>query len=285
MKTAGDDIGRSIRPRVKIRTWAALALAAMSVSLPGWAHEFWLWSEPFSPAVGASARLTLNVGEYFVGDLVGFGAQNAASMRRYAAGVNQDLSTRARSAVVRPDFRLDLPAAGTHLVAFDSNPTLITLAADKFHAYLHEEGLDAIVQQREDAKTAAMPGRERYRRCAKALLKVGGRSDATYAVRTGQRLEILPLADPLAKAAGEALEFALLFDGRPIVKRLVKAWHKRDGQTIVIRAHSDAAGKVVFNLPYAGPWMISVVHMIPAADTADADWDSFWGNLTFEVPR
>ena len=285
MNLRDDIIDRSIRPIVKIRIWAALALAAMSVSLPGWTHEFWLWSEPFSLALGASARLTLNVGEYFVGDLVGFGAKNAAAMRRYSSGVNQDLSTRARTGAVRADFRLDLPGAGTHLVAFDSNPSRITLAADKFHAYLHEEGLDAIVQQREDAKTAAMPGRERYRRCVKALLKVGGRSDATYAVRTGQRLEILPLADPLAKAAGEPLEFALLFDGRPIVKRLVKAWHRRDGLTIVIRAHSDAAGKVAFNLPYAGPWMISVVHMIPATDTPDSDWDSFWGNLTFEVPR
>ena len=270
---------------MKILTWTALALAAMTVSPPALAHEFWLWSEPFSPALGSSARLTLNVGEYFVGDLVGFGAQNAAAMRRYAAGVNQDLSNRARSGVVRPDFRLDLPGAGAHLVAFDSTPSQITLAADKFHAYLHEEGLDVIVQQREDAKTAAMPGRERYRRCVKTLLKVGGISDATYALRTGQRLEILPLVDPLVKAAGEPLAFALLFDGRPIVKRLVKAWHRRDGQTIVIRAHSDASGKAVFNLPYAGPWMISVVHMIPATDTADADWDSFWGNLTFEVPR
>ena len=268
---------------MKIRNRVTLALLAMSLSLPGWAHEFWLWSEPFSPTLGSSARLTLNVGEYFVGDLVGFGAKNAAAMRRYSSGVNQDLSTRARTGAVRPDFRLDLPSAGAHLVAFDSNPSQITLAADKFHAYLHEEGLDAIVRQREDAKTSAMPGRERYRRCVKALLKVGGVSDATYAVRTGQRLEIVPMVDPLAKAVGESLEFAVLFDGRPIVNRLVRAWHKRNGQTMVIRAHSDAAGRAVFNLPYAGPWMISVVHMIPATDTPDADWDSFWGNLTFEI--
>lgn len=284
MRTAGDRVDRLVRSLVAIRTWAALALVAMSVSLPAAAHEFWLWSEPFSPAVGATARLTLHVGEYFIGDLVGFGAKNAAAMRRYSAGVHQDLSTRARTGAVRPDFSLDFPSAGTHLVAFDSNPLQITLAADRFHAYLHEEGLDAIVQQREDAKTAATPGRERYRRCVKTLLKVGGVSDATYAVRTGQRLEIVPLVDPLAKPAGESLEFALLFDGRPVANRLVKAWHKRNGQTLVIRAHSDSAGKAVFNLPYAGSWMISVVHMIPATDAVDADWDSFWGNLTFEVP-
>ena len=268
---------------MKSRLSRTLALLILGVSLPGTAHEFWLWSETFSPPVGASVRLTLNVGEYFVGDLAGFSAQSTASLRRYATGVDQDLSARARTATPRAEFRLELAHAGTHLVAYDGNPTQITLAADKFHAYLHDEGLDAIVQQREDAKTAGMPGRERYRRCVKTLLKVGGKSDATYAVRTAQRLEILPLSDPLATAVGGPLEFSLLFDGKPIANRLVKAWHKRDRQTVMIRAISNDAGKVVFNLPYAGPWMISIVHMIPATDTADADWDSYWGNLTFEL--
>ena len=268
---------------MKNRLSRTLALLVLGVSLPGMAHEFWLWSEPFSPPAGASVRLTLNVGEYFTGDLVGFSAQYAASLRRYSTGVNQDLTARARASPPRAELRLELARAGSHLVAYDSNPTQITLPAEKFHAYLHDEGLDAIMRQREDAKTAGLPGRERYRRCAKTLLRVGGKSDATYAVRTAQRLEILPLADPLAKAVGEPLEFSLLFDGKPIANRLVKAWHKRGGQTVLIRATSNDAGKVVFNLPYAGAWMISVVHMIPATDTADADWDSYWGNLTFEL--
>jgi hypothetical protein len=30
--------------------------------------------------------------------------------------------------------------------------------------------------------------------------------------------------------------------------------------------------------------MVSVVHMIPARGVANADWDSFWGNLTFALP-
>ena len=71
-------------------------MLVLGVSLPSTAHEFWLWSEAFSPPVGAAVRLTLNVGEYFVGDLVGFSAQYAASLRRYATGVNQDLTARAR---------------------------------------------------------------------------------------------------------------------------------------------------------------------------------------------
>ena len=77
------------------------------------------------------------------------------------------------------------------------------------------------------------------------------------------------------------MSFQLLFDGKPLVNRLVKAWYKHDGQTLTIRSLSSPAGTVTFHLPYAGLWMLSVVHMIPAEDTTDADWDSFWGNLTF----
>lgn len=259
---------------------ACLALASARAA----AHEFWLWPETFAPALGGSARLTLNVGENFEGERIGFAASNVAALRVYSRGKTLELRDRIPGATVLPALALALTVAGTHLVAFDSQPTRLTLSADKFHAYLHEEGLDAIIKQREAAGTASAPGRERFRRHVKTLLRVGGKADATYAVRSGQRMEIVPLADPFAKAAGDTLQFKLAFDDRPLINALVKAWHKRDGQTLIIRAHSNAEGRVTFTLPWAGPWMVSFVHMIPASDSPDIDWDSFWGNLTFELP-
>ena len=258
-----------------------LALALIGASAATAAHEFWIWPEPFSQAAGEPVRLTLQVGENFVGDQVVI--PQLGVFRRFAGESATDQFAKTQVKRSRGEVRLTLPAAGTHLLAFDSPPTLITLAADKFHAYLHEEGLDAIVRQREVAGTAKTPGRERYRRCAKTLLRIGGVTDRTFATRTRQRLEIIPLNDPLTAAANQRLEFALEFDGRPLAERLVKAWHKRDGQTLIVRAQSDRQGKLAFNLPYAGAWMISVVHMIPAEESADADWDSYWGNLTFTL--
>ena len=248
----------------------------------GAAHEFWLWPEPLSAPAGSSTRLTLKVGEFFEGDPVPFAAQYAAALRRYSNGGVEDILRTARLARPRGELRLDLPQPGTHLLAYDSQPTAIILQADKFHAYLHDEGLDEIVARRVDAGTASLPGRERYRRCVKSLVRVG-EPDATYAVRSGQRLEIVPLSDPLATDAGEPLAFRLLFDDQPVAGRLVKAWHKRDGQTVVIRAYSDKSGQVSFNLPYRGGWMVSFVHMIAATDSSAVDWDSFWGSITFEL--
>jgi hypothetical protein len=268
---------------MKNRLRIAAAFLAFLVCVPLSAHEFWMMAKPFSPAVGAVTVLTLNVGEYFSGDLIPFAGSQAAALQLYSKAAPRDLREQLPPETALPELPLSFTVPGTYLVAFDSNPTQIILSADKFHAYLHDEGLDAVIRQREEAGTADTPGRERYRRHVKTLLRVGGKSDGTYAALTGQRLEIVPSVDPLAKSAGDTLRFTLFFDSKPLPNALVKAWHKRDGQTVIIRARTGADGKVRFTLPFAGTWMISVVHMIAVTDSPDFDWDSFWGNLTFEL--
>ena len=151
---------------------ACVALLAVATSLVAGAHEFWLHAQPFAPPAGGSARLTLWVGENFAGDQVAFSAEHTAALRRYTQESSEDLLGRTQLTKARADIRLEVAKSGTHLLAFDSRPALITLAADKFHAYLHDEGLDAIVRQREAAGNAALLGRERYRRCARCFQPV-----------------------------------------------------------------------------------------------------------------
>ena len=270
------------------------------------AHEFWITPVPNPLQVGDTARLTLQVGEFFTGDTLTFAAPQIAALRHYSAAGVRDL---APLLALRPTlgvFALPLPAAGTHMVVFDSQPSIITLPAGTFHAYLHDEGLDFIKSQREAAGTATKPGRERYRRHVKTLIRVdaavppGGAvpaeaaaNDLTYAVRTGQRLELLPMSNPLTMLPGDALGVQILFEGRPLAGALVKAWSKggsapesqREGQTLIVRARTSSDGQVTLNLPYAGPWMVSVVHMVPAVGVKGIDWDSLWGNLSFSVPQ
>lgn len=247
------------------------------------ADEVWLAARPFSPAVGALTAISLNTGEYFKGEPLPISASQAAAVHLYSRTAPTDLGAQLPPDQGLPDMRLTLPVAGTYMLAYDSHPDQISLPADKFHAYLHEEGLDAIIRQREEDGNAEQPGRERYRRHLKTLLRVGGKSDGTYSALTGQRLEIVPASDPLARSAGDKLTFTLFFDSKPLAGALVKAWHKHDEQTLTIRAQTGDGGKVGFNLPYAGVWMISAMHMLPATDTPDIDWDSFRGSLTFEL--
>ncbi len=259
------------------------------------AHEFWFTPIASPQAKGSAVTLRLEVGEFFAGDAAGFSIPNTQAMRHFSAGQQaKDLRPFLPPTAPEAEVALALDTPGTHLLAYDSTPRRITLDAHRFHAYLHDEGLDMVKTQREQAGTTNQPGRERYRRHIKTLVAVGPESaarqaiDPTYATQTGQRLEILPLQNPLTHAPGDVLPLKIVFDKQPLAGALVKAWHKHKGQLLMIRAITSAQGLVEFNLPYAGDWMLSVVHMIPAVDSDEeegVDWDSFWGNLSFHVAQ
>lgn len=271
-----------MRLRLSSLLFAGLCCLA---AMPATAHEFWLQARPSLLPAGGVSELTLRVGENFDGELTPFVDERTVALRHYAAGAVTDLASRLPRRTAVP--RLAVPVApGTSLIAFDSQPITFSLSADRFHAYLHDEGLDHVIEQRKAAGKDTTPGRERYRRHVKALLRAGDVSDGTYALRTGQRMEITPLSDPFAAAPGATLRLKLTFDGKPLSGVLVKGWHRhRDqSQLLIIRARTDAGGEVALSLPYAGDWMVSAVHMQPAEGTANADWDSFWGNLTFTLP-
>ena len=270
-----------------------LLVLALCVALPLRAHEFWLAPVTVPLFAGDSARLTLRVGEHFDGDLVGFSTSLTLAMRQYTTSGNIDLMTLLPRDTSASALLVPLRAPGTHMVIFNSHPNTISLSADTFHAYLHDEGLDFIKAQREAAGIAGTPGRERYRRFVKTLIRVAPKPgtvlsqpikpDTTYSTVTGQRLEILPINNPTVMLAGDVLGVRVLFDGKPLKDALLKAWHRRGGQTLSIRAKTAADGSAAFDLPYSGPWMISVVHMVPVLDVKDIDWDSLWSNLSFNL--
>lgn len=260
-----------------------ITLAVAASSLPAAAHEFWMTATPFSPAVGGTSLMELHVGQNLDGELIGFSSEFTAALKRYTINGTEDLRQSILTKQVIAGVNIGFKTPGTHVVTMDSIANFVTLSGDKFHAYLHDEGLDFIIDKRVNDGTAATPSRERYHRNVKSILRVGDKSDATFGVRTGQRLEIVPLENLLDKPKGSTLNFKLYFDQKPLAGALIKAWHQHDNQIMIIKARSTDEGDVALTLPYAGPWMLSVVHMIPVTDSPDVDWDSYWGNLTFEM--
>ena len=271
--------------RVKTRKWLSPLFVLLSLLAPlgAGAHEFWMLPRSFHVAPGGTTSLTLASGEDFRGDKVKFSSLVVAGLRHYSPGQVTDLRARLPASGELRELPIVLLGSGTHLIAFDTHASSIVLPADKFHAYLRDEGLDFVVRKREASGTTASPGRERFRRNIKTLIQVGARLDATYAVRTGQRLEILPLVNPFSRRQGDEFGFQVLFDGKPLSKALIQAWHKRGDQTSIIKTKTNARGKATVALSLPGAWMISVVHMVPAKNSPDHDWDSYWGNLTFAV--
>ncbi|MES2787512.1 MAG: DUF4198 domain-containing protein [Pseudomonadota bacterium] len=273
----------------RLRTWAAAIgglAASLLLHLPAQAHEFWMLPDRFAPAAGTPVSLTLAVGENFSGEQVGFSRDLVASFRAYSAAGITDLGAGLAAGSPTGTFKVPIARSGTHVIAMDSHPSRITLSADKFHAYLREEGLDFIAKAREAAGTANTPGRERYRRNVKVLVQAGAQSDATFARRTGQLLEIVPMSDPHVHVSRRPIEFQVFFDSKPLQGALLKFWNKDFGQVMIVRTITDADGKVKFTPPWPGTWMASTVHMVAARESPasrEDDWDSYWGNLTFAL--
>ena len=169
------------------------------------------------------------------------------------------------------------------MLTYDSQPSTIELKPADFLSYLQEEGLDHVAAARHAAGQDQAPGRERYQRFVKTLLLAGAKADATCAVPTGQRLEIVPAANPLAARAGGRLAFAVRFEGRPLAGASVRAWHRRSTEVVILKGQTGVDGTVGFDLPHAGPWMISVVHMVPLHGVSGLDWESSWASLTFAL--
>ena len=270
--------------------FAALLLLSLAVlwHAPLLAHEFWMVPAPAQQSAGSKLLFSLMVGEQFQGDVVGVSRQQTAGLRHYSTAGVIDLLPQLHT---RPagDFAVVLNAPGTHLIAFESPPNTLTLPPDSFNAYLHDEGLDFIKDQRKAAGTAGQPGRERYTRYVKTLVSApfdaGTHAGSTiYATPAGQRLELLPLTNPLLLVPLDALRVRVEFEGKPLAGALVKAWHRHSGQTVMIRATTTAEGIATVTLPFEGAWMVSVVHMVAAQGVKNIDWDSSWGNLSFVLP-
>jgi uncharacterized GH25 family protein len=239
---------------------------------------------PATLAQPGAAALHLYVGEKLAGERVAWTRQHAAAFRLHSRSGREDLLAQVPAQGTAGEQRLALQRSGTHVVAYESHPSEVALDAALFNAYLKDEGLDEVLAQRQQAGTADQPVRERFRRSAKLLLQVGPRSDSTPAMAaTGQNIEIVPSDDILRTPPGRAMRFTLLYQGRPLVSALLKAWHRNEANVQLVSARTNAAGEAILRLPAGGFWLLNVVHMEPAAPGDSVQWESYWGSLAFFV--
>lgn len=262
---------------------AFVLLLAASVAL---AHEFWLAPPAYFVAPGTTRSLRILVGENFQGERWAGKSNRVTRLLHSAPGAAPlDLTAAATAAdTLHPAVTFAQP--GTHLVALATTNAFLTLDADKFNAYLKEDGLDDALRRRQQRGQLAQPGREAYRRCAKTLVLAGPAPAAAdtsrhWARPLGLALELVPEQNPYALAPGASLTVRVLADGQPQAGQLVHVWQRRAGQPVRrSRLRSNQNGRVLFRLPEPGQYLLSAVHMVPAA-LPNADWQSTWSTLTF----
>jgi uncharacterized GH25 family protein len=263
-------------------------LLCLLFTAPAAAHDYWLVPDSFTPKPDANVVVRVFVGDSFkVEQEVAYSVKKTTALRlRTAAGEVKDFPDLKDS--TKPAFTFKLEAAGTAVLRVDRDWSSITLKADKFTAYLKEEGLDAIVKARAAAGETDSDGKERYRRCLKTILHTGGKPDDALMKPVGQTFEIVPTKNPFGLKVGDELPITVLFEGKPLAGVKLTA-HHRDGDALTsASATTDKDGKVALKLMKAGVWVVRGVHMRRVTEKnpdPPADWESFWASVTFVVPK
>ena len=266
------------------RSAPALLVALLTLPHTSAAHEFWIAPSRYDAVQGSTIDLGAVAGTGFRGEKKPWSPDHSVRFTLRAAKAI-DLA-RAATPGEMTWTRFAPTDAGGALVAFQSDFLPIQLPAAAFDDYLRAEGLDGPLAAR---KGSAIPGRERYRRCAKAWL--AGSDAARSTVVVGLPLELVPETAP---GLASSLRLHVLWNGRPLAGALVKACctaldpsgaprtvFQRDSVNVAWQGRSDAAGAVTVPVRDAGEWLVSVVRMEPCHEREIADWESTWASLTF----
>src|ERR1051325_9442496 len=208
---------RSRLPAPRLATPFLLVLATVGLGVsPVRAHQFWLAptrydAKPHEPVdVGAFA------GTGFRGEAKPWSPGRCV---RFVARTTRLIDLSRGGGPGGTAWARFAPADdGGAMLAYESDFAPIELAPDLFDAYLAEEGLAGPLAARPKAGTH-VPGRERYRRCAKTGL--AGRPLGRASAPLGLPLEIVPLALPGGSAS---LRVRVLWSGRPPARARLKTW-------------------------------------------------------------
>ena len=264
------------------------------------AQQLWLAPSSYRVAVGTAVPLQVMIGDNFAGKAWAKPTRRVLRFVRYGPTSPTD-STDLRPALLADSLAptLRYPAAGTHVLALTSQLAYLELPAAEFTAYLRQEGLGETLRQRQEAGVATtQPGREAYRRYAKALVMATqgphpppAAADTAFRRVLGLALELVPEQNPYRLRPGAALTVRVLHQGQPMPGALVRVWQAaaspaKQSETPAVTSfttRANAQGRVLLRVPGPGPYLLATVHMEPAL-AARADWLSSWATLSFGGP-
>ena len=253
------------------------AVLAASSSLA--AHDFWIEPSGFLADTGRVLGVKLRVGQDFHGDpvprretlIADFVVVDASGRHQVVGRDGAD-----------PAGLLRVTSPGLLVIGYRSRPSPVTLPADKFTEYLKEEGLDAVIDARARGRLSDREGREIFSRAAKSLVRSGAMAAGSEDRTLGFPIELTAERNPYQMKEGETLPVRLTYRNAPLPGALVVAFNQRH-PFHKQRVRADRDGRAVFTIGEPGAWMVKAVHMVPAAAGSNADWESFWASLTFEI--
>jgi uncharacterized GH25 family protein len=270
---------------------AALISGIIIFSGIAFAHEFWLHPQKYFYTIRETANIRFSVGENFEGENWKGNKDEIAQLLYFTPSGNVlDIASRI-SGNSGDSLQLPLQEEGTHLVIFNSTNSFIKLEADKFNEYLKDDGHNETALYRKEHGEGKKAGTEYYQRSVKTLLQVSGKLTNACTEITSLPLDIIPaenpysIPDPASNKKAIMVRYRVLFQGEPLPNALVKAWYHLPGKGPGMDSvRTNKKGWVSLER-HPGPYMVSCVHMERAKKGGEADWQSYWGSLSFEYSQ
>ena len=261
------------------KAFSVFFLLVFSALLSG--HEFWLEPIRYILKPGEAVRIKFQAGENFTGQNWQGNKSTIEQLKLFYKDVDDDLRNILSDSTNGDSLKLQFFDEGTVVVAYQSTNKYIEISPDTFQTYLKEDGLQNALDYRTANGLTDSIGREYYKRSVKTIIQVGSDKDSAYKRKTGLPLEIIPLAHPYTLKKGQLFPVKILFMDSVLVNNMVKVWHRHNGKTEMKDLYTDANGRLQVPVSLSGQWMLSVVKIEPLSDTSRADWQSYWGSLTW----
>jgi uncharacterized GH25 family protein len=243
------------------------------------AHDTWLLPAKFKvPATGEIVAEGTSA-MHFPKPEVAMHADRIARSGLRLAGKTTALETGdATAAVLR--FRARPAESGIAVLWVESRPRTLDLKHAEVEEYLKEIGAWDTAGT-EWNRAGRKPWRETYVKFSKSHVSVGTpASDRSWSEPVGLGLEIVPETDPTALHVGDEVRLRILRNSTPLAEQAVGA-QAAGRETELNRA--DASGRVTLRADRAGPWLVKVTSIRPAA--REGEWESQFATLTFEVGK
>ncbi len=258
------------------------------------AHDTWLLANHGFVPVGGRVSFDMSSGGHFPRNELAIIPARVATSGWRLAGASHPL-TAGRTASGALQFRETMPVAGVAMVWVSLHPKVLTLKPTLVKEYTDEIGAAPeflATWQKATDKT----WRERYSKHAKSFLRVGANpSDTSWAVHTGQPLELVPLRNPTALAAGDSLTVLALRCGVPLPNVAIGVESAGAGHGALVK--TDAAGKALVIFPKRGRWLVSTTYLNYAnrvgalcekplpGDTVTVGYVSQFATMTLDVAQ
>ncbi len=254
-----------------------LTFIVMSVS----GHEFWIQPDKFIYKYAESVNIKFLVGENFTGENWTGDKDKIKSLRLYFGDVTDKNFADNLGKNKGDSLQIAMLDEGTVMVTLNTTNSFIDLDAAKFNNYLREDGLTEALMLREKNGDTAKNGLESYQRSVKTIFQVGSKFTNVYKQKTNLPLDIIPAEHPYTISKDGNFKVKLFFMGEKLKNAKVRVWHKLDDKISEEKYTTDDDGEIKFFLSPEGEWMVSCVKMVRLEDDPKAEWQSYWGSLTW----